>query len=200
MSFSTVSVVGSGPVGCRIALACAAEGMPVVLLRASRGELEVIRTRLARRLGLAVERGELDPVERARIEARIEVSSDLARVADADLVVDATPCDPRARRALLATVESRMSGGAVLATAAPAESLAQVAEVLRRPDQLVAIRFEGAAVDLAVELAVLPETAPGVVAAARGFCARLRRPPLERETLPTHVGYREWLSTPAAAE
>jgi len=41
--FNTVSVVGSGPLGCRIALACAVEGMPVALVRASRGDLDAIR-------------------------------------------------------------------------------------------------------------------------------------------------------------
>ncbi|UJR81641.1 3-hydroxyacyl-CoA dehydrogenase NAD-binding domain-containing protein [Sandaracinus amylolyticus] len=200
MSFSTVSVVGSGPVGCRIALACAVEGMPVRLLRASRGDLAAIRTRVTRRLGIAVERGEITIAQRTRIESHVEVTHDLARVADVDLVIDATPSDPRTRRALLATLEARMSGGAVLATASPAERLVEIAEVLRRPDQLVAIQFRGEVHDLGIELSVLPETAPGVVAAARAFCALLRHTPLEQQSQAPRVGYREWLSQPVAAE
>lgn len=198
--FNTVSVVGSGPLGCRIALACAVEGMPVALVRASRGDLETIRTRLSRRLGLGVERGEIAAAERARLESRIEVTSDLGKVADVDLVVDATSSEPRARRALLATLESRMSGGAVLATAATPERLAEITEALRRPDQLVAMELRGDAPDLGVLLTVLPETAPGVVAAARAFCERLRRTPLQHQSEPPRVGYREWLSQPVAAE
>lgn len=197
--FNTVSVVGSGPLGCRIALGCAVEGMPVALVRASRGDLDTIRTRLSRRLGLGVERGEIAREQREQIEARLEVTSDLGKVADVDLVVDATCGEPRARRALLATLESRMSGGAVLATAATPERLAEIAEALRRPDQLVAMELRGAG-DLDVLLTVLPETAPGVVAAARAFCERLRRTPVQQQSPPPRIGYREWLSQPAAAE
>lgn len=197
--FNTVSVVGSGPLGCRIALACAVEGMPVALVRASRGDLDAIRTRLSRRLGLGVERGEIAREERERIEARLEITRDLGRVSDVDLVVDATRSEPRARRALLATLESRMSGGAVLATAAMPEGLAEIAEALRRPDQLVAMELRDGDGD-GVLLTVLPETAPGVVAAARAFCERLRRTPVQQQSQPTRIGYREWLSQPDAAE
>lgn len=204
MAFSTVSVVGSGPVGCGIALACASERMPVTLIRGSRGDLDAIRARLARRLGIAVESGGLTDEAASEILARIEIASDLARAADADLVIDTTIREPRARRAMLATLESRLSSGAVLATATAPERLAEIAEALRRPDQLVGMRIQqpaesaGFSGEVQVELTVLPETAPGVIAAARAFCATLRKTPLETESQPPRVGYREWLSAPTA--
>jgi 3-hydroxyacyl-CoA dehydrogenase len=205
MAFSTVSIVGSGPVGCGIALACAAERMPVTLIRGSRGQLGPIRARLERRVAVAVELGELTAEGARAILERIEIVSDLGGAAESDLVIDTTIRDPRARRAMLATLESRLSGGAVLATATAPERLAEIAEALRRPDQLVGMRIQQAAAtgglpaDVQVELTVLPETAPGVIAAARGFCAMLRKTPLETKSQPPRVGYREWLSAPAAA-
>lgn len=103
---------------------------------------------------------------------------------------------------MLATLESGLSSGAVLATTAP-ESLAEIAEALRRPDQLVGMRLTPAPMmgrngrpELSVELTVLPETAPGVIAAARAFCAMLHKPSLETASQPPGVGYREWLSIP----
>ncbi|MDQ3031604.1 MAG: 3-hydroxyacyl-CoA dehydrogenase NAD-binding domain-containing protein [Myxococcota bacterium] len=200
MAFSAVSIVGSGPVGCEIALACAAEEMPVVLIRGARSDVDAIRARLTRRLAIAVELGELTSAETIEILARIEIGSDLGRVDDADLVIDTTVCEPRARRAMLATLESRLSSGAVLATSASPDRLGEIAEALRRPDQLVGMRLQQLAPrDVQVELTVLPETAPGVIGAARGFCAMLRRTPLETATPPSRVGYREWLSQPASA-
>jgi 3-hydroxyacyl-CoA dehydrogenase len=202
MAFSSVSVVGTGPVGSGIALACAAEGMPVTLIRASSGDRETIRARLMRRLSPAIDKGELTEMIANDILARIHVVHELGRAADGDLVIDTTVCEPRSRRAMLATLESGLSSGAVLATTAP-ESLAEIAEALRRPDQLVGMRLTLGLVigrngrpELGVELTVLPETAPGVIAAARTFCAMLRKPSMETASEPPDVGYREWLSVP----
>lgn len=200
MSFSTVSVVGSGPVGCGVALACAAEGIPVTLVRAQAGDPDAIRDRLTRRLALAVEAGAIAASEAADRLTRIEIARDLRHVAGSDLVIDATHLAPRARRALLATLESRMSGGAVLATCAPWEELSSIAQALGRPDQLVGMRFHvPAASEARVELAVLPETAPGAIAAARAFCASIGKDALESKSDPPRIGYREWDSLPPPA-
>jgi hypothetical protein len=217
MGFSNVSIVGAGPAGCGIAIACAAEGLPVTLVRSSRGDLGAVRARLERRLAVCVDLGELESDARDAILTRIAITSSQSAVADAEIVIDATRCDNRARRAMLATLESRMSSGAVLATCASADRLAEIAEVLRRADQLVGMRFAlpatgfagrgpaaPASLDLRVELAFLPETAPGVIGACRGLAARLRKTPTEHpSTPPPPVRYREWLSEPpppAAAE
>jgi 3-hydroxyacyl-CoA dehydrogenase len=189
MAFSTVAIVGSGAGGCGVALACAARGVAVTLIRAVKSQTGTA-DRLSRRLAVAIDRGEIDPAERARIVASIAVGGDLSACADAELVIDATSCDPKARRALLATLETRLTPGAVLATCAPPERLAEIAEALRRPDQLVGLRLvEGGK----VELSVLPETAPGVVAACRAFVADLGTTPIERASEPPRIGYREFL-------
>lgn len=205
MAFSSVSVVGTGPVGMEIALACAAEGMPVTLIRASSGDRDIIRGRLIRRLQPAIEQGELTELAATELLGTIDVVHELERAAGGDLVIDATIREPRARRAMLATLESGLSSGAVLATTAP-ENLAEIAEALRRPDQLVGMRLTPGSVigrngrpELGVELTVLPETAPGVIAAARAFCAMLRKPSMETASQPPRVGYREWLSIPIQA-
>jgi len=194
MAFSTIGIVGSGPAGCSVALACAIEGFPVILVRAFRSDVEAIRTRIAQRLGIAVERGALRTEDRERVESRLVLTGDLRRCADADLVIDASRCDLRSRRAMLATLESRLSSGAVLATSAPPEQLEPIAEVLRRPDQFVGMRvLPHDAIDVRVELSMLPETAPGVVAACRAFVSRLGRTALERDVQPAPIGYREFI-------
>jgi 3-hydroxybutyryl-CoA dehydrogenase len=198
LAFSAICIVGSGPAACGVALACAIDGVPVSIVRAARGDLDGIRSRLGRRLALAIERGVLDACQRPLVEARLDVSADLTRCGDADLVIDATRCEPRTRRAMLATLEGRLSAGAVLATSAPPEHFQEIAEVLRRPDQFVGMRFSPQdAIDVRIELSVLPETAPGVLHACRAFVARLGRTTLERASRPPPIGYREFILTPA---
>jgi 3-hydroxyacyl-CoA dehydrogenase len=196
MGFSSVSIVGAGPQGCSVALACAADGLPVTLVRAARADLAHVRRRLEQRVDLGLQRGDLERGCRDEILGRIHVTADLARVAEDDLVIDVSHCDPRARRAMLATLESRLSASTVLATTVPADQLASMAEVVRRPDQLVGMRFVvGEQLDAQIEIAFLPETAPGVIAACRSFVSTLGRTPLVHADQASRVGYREWLSS-----
>lgn len=197
MSFSTVCIVGSGPTATGLAIACSLEAVPVTLVRAVRGSLDSTRERLTRRLDAYGDAGLIPAARRSLVDSLVRLTSDLAAAGDADLVIDAARREPKARRAILATLESRISAGAVLATCAEPEQLASIAEVLRRPDQLVGMRFfHPGTLDVRVELAVLPETAPGVIGACRTFCASLGRQPLERASLPPRVGYREWIFQP----
>lgn len=190
MTFSSVTIIGSGPRGCILAIGLA-RGAQVTLVRAGRADAAAVHRTLSSRLAAAVERGEVSEAERTEIVSRIQVAGELAEV-DAELVIDATSSPPRARRALLATLEGRLSDAAVLASIAAPDELAKIAEVLRRPDQFVGVAFDTERVD--VDIAPLPDTAPGVVAACRAFVAYLGRTPHERESIAPRVGYREWLS------
>lgn len=201
MSFSSVSVVGAGPTGIGIALVCAAEGFPVWVVRAGRStSLDAVRARLERRLALSAELGEVKAGDRSAIASRIRVVRDPSQALEPDLVIDAMQCDPKNRRAMLATLEGRLSDGAVLATGCEREHLSAIAEVVRRPDQLVGMRFEVPVTrSPRVDLAFLPETAPGAIAACRAFVSMLRKTPRERASVASRIGYREWLSVPSAA-
>lgn len=190
MTFSSVTIIGSGPRGCILAVGLA-RGAQVTLVRVGRADAATVHRTLASRLAVAVERGEFSERERGEIESRIQVAGEVADV-DAELVIDATTNAPRARRALLATLEGRLSDAAVLASIAAPDELAKIAEVLRRPDQFVGVSFDTERAE--VDLAPLPDTAPGVVAACRAFVAYLGRTPNEKQSIAPGVGYREWLS------
>lgn len=196
MSFASVSVVGAGPVACGIAIAVARTGTPVTLVRASHsGDTRLALERVDRRLGWAVDAGELSAEERSVVRARIDVAHDLPAVRDSDLVIESASGELRARRATLATLETHLSGGAVLAVNAPAHHLTELAEVLRRKDQFVGMRFFHPATHThLVELGLLADTAPGVAAACRAFCGWLAKTPVEQtESAAPRIGYREYL-------
>jgi 3-hydroxyacyl-CoA dehydrogenase len=194
LSFNSVTIVGAGPVACGIAVAIARVGVPVAIVRAVRGEERFANRRVDRRLRWHVDGGEMTPTESDRVRAHVEVTNDISHVGSADLVIETSFGEMRTRRALLATIESKMSPGAVLATNAPLDQLVSMAEVVRRRDQLVAMRFiHPATQSKVVELAVLPDTAPGVVAACRTFCEWLQKTAIVHGESPARVGYREFL-------
>jgi 3-hydroxyacyl-CoA dehydrogenase len=196
VSFTSVTIVGAGPVACGIAVAIARVDVPVTVARAARGEMALATRRVDRRLHWHLDGGEIDEAERDRVRARIDLRSDLSSVPSSDLVIETSFGDLRSRRALLATIERSMSPGAVLATNTPAATMEPMAEVVRRRDQFVAMRFtHPATVTSVVELGYLAETAPGVMGACGTFCAWLHKTAVVRNSeLPPRVGYREFLA------
>ncbi|MFO0714449.1 MAG: 3-hydroxyacyl-CoA dehydrogenase NAD-binding domain-containing protein [Sandaracinus sp.] len=211
MSFSSIGVVGSGPLGCAIAIAIARTEVSVLLVRAMRGDAALAARRIESRLRYFLDAGEITEDELERAREGIRIVDDLALLAPCDLVIESVPGDDLARRAVLATLESRLSPGAVLASNSAPEDLSAIAEVLRRRDQFVGLRFfasplserAGARTSLpsasVVELSLLVETAPGVAAACKAFARSLGTTTIEHSTGVAHVGYREFLSGEAAA-
>jgi 3-hydroxyacyl-CoA dehydrogenase len=195
VSFGSVSIVGAGPVSCGIAIAVARVGVPVTLVRAHRGDGALALERIDRRLGWEVDAGHLEEPERAVVRARIDFAHDLGAVRGSDLVLESSAGPARGRRATLATIEGHLSGGAVLAVNVEAHHLPELAEVLRRKDQFVGMRFFHPATHTRlVELGLLADTAPGVVAACRAFCGWLAMTPVERTESAARIGYREYLT------
>lgn len=194
MSFASVSIVGAGPVSGAIAVAVARAGTPVTLVRAARADLGRVLARIDRRLGWEVDAGVLSPSEREVLRARIDVAADFGVLSSSDLVIESTAGDLLSRRALLATLESSLSPGSVLATNAPAHHLPVLAEVLRRRDQFVGMRFFQPGTHASVvELSLPAEAAPGAAAACRAFSSRLSKNLVVQSEGPPRIGYREYL-------
>lgn len=213
MGFSSVGVVGSGPVGCAIAIAVARTETPVTVVRAAHGDPALALRRIESRLRFFADAGEMSPREVEQARDGIRIVDDLGALGGCDLVIESVPGDGRARRAILATLESRLSPGAVLATNSPPARLRELGEVLRRRDQLVGLHFfqgdrtgapraatQGknsrpalASAEL-VELGLLVETAPGVVAACKAFVRSLGTTTIEHSTGSVGMEYREFLS------
>lgn len=196
VSFTSVTIVGAGPVACGIAVAIARVEVPVTIARAARGEMRLATRRVERRLKWHLDGGEMSEAERDRARGRIDFVPDLSSVGASDLVIETSFGDLRSRRALLATIERSLSPGAVLATNTDAALIEQMAEVVRRRDQFVTMRFTHPATQTSVvELGFLAETAPGVMAACTTFCSWLRKTAVVRNSdVPPRVGYREFLA------
>lgn len=181
MSVSSVAVVGAGPSGLSIAEAVAQAEVPVTVYCVTAASSAHARRRLARTLSLRQRVGQLAKSDVDAILERVSFTRDLSATCEADLVIESAAGDVRARRALLATLETRMSRGSVLASNATRAQLSVMAEALMRPDQFIGLRFfHPAPTNKLVEVTPLPETAPGAVAACYAFCRWLEKTPVEQ--------------------
>lgn len=191
MSVSSVAVVGAGPRGLSVAEAIAAAELPVTVVCVTPGREERALARLRRTIAMRVEVGDLARSRADELLELIRVERELGAAADADLVIETAIGDVRARRALLATIEGRMSRGSVLASNTTHTLLPSMAEVLVRPDQFLGLRFFHPATHTPlVEVMPLPESAPGAVFACQTLCRWMGKTPVEQvdgEVASAHV-------------
>jgi 3-hydroxyacyl-CoA dehydrogenase len=181
MSLSAVAVVGAGPQGLSIAEAVGEADLPVTVVSVTHGRRDLATRRVRKTLAMRVDVGELTEREADAILERFRFTRDLSAVADCDLVIESAVGDVRMRRAILATLEGRVSRGSVLASNTTRAQLPKMAEVLSRTDQFLGLRFfHPASHTPLVEVMPQPDTAPGAIIACETFVRWLGKTPVEQ--------------------
>lgn len=137
-----VGLIGAGLMAAQIALLAARKlRVPVVMRdidteRASAG-LEHVRAEVAK----AVHRGRLHADAAERVLASVSVTTDLADLADCDLVIEAVTERLDLKKRVFAEVEEHVAPTAVLATNTSALSVSAMAADLRHPERVVGMHF-----------------------------------------------------------
>jgi 3-hydroxybutyryl-CoA dehydrogenase len=130
MSIERVFVAGAGLMGHGIAQVLAAAGKQVALYEPELARAEAGRARIAGNVDRAVAKGRLTDDERAAIIGRVEATADPARVADAEIVVEAVFEDLDIKRGLWADLDARAPAGAIFATNTSSISIDALAEAV----------------------------------------------------------------------
>ncbi|HEY9374888.1 3-hydroxybutyryl-CoA dehydrogenase [Streptomyces sp.] len=137
-----VGVVGCGLMGSGIAEVCARAGRDVVVVEADRAAAEAGRERIARSLARAAAAGKLTAAEREAAAGRITMTTDMDRLADRDLVVEAVAEDERAKLEVFARLDAAVERrDAVLATNTSSIPVVRLAAATSRPDQVIGLHF-----------------------------------------------------------
>jgi 3-hydroxybutyryl-CoA dehydrogenase len=168
----TIGIVGGGLMGTGIAEVAALAGFPVVVVKASGGDVGGLRDRIVKAMAGRVAKGKLAAEAAAAAESRLTFTTDLAALAGCDLVIESIIEDLDAKRALFARLEAIVGPTAVLASNTSTLKIADLAG--GRPDRTVGLHFFSPVPAMAlVEIAHLPTTAPEVLAACEAFVAAL---------------------------
>ncbi|MBM6546943.1 3-hydroxybutyryl-CoA dehydrogenase [Janibacter sp. YIM B02568] len=135
-----IGVVGCGLMGAGIAEVCARAGSDVVVVESSAERAEEGRSRLERSLRRAEERGKLDSAD--DVLARIRVVTELAELADRDMVVEAIVEDEAAKVALFRELDEIVeSPDAILASNTSSIPIMKLATVTKRPSHVLGVHF-----------------------------------------------------------
>jgi 3-hydroxybutyryl-CoA dehydrogenase len=141
MAVQRIGVVGLGAMGAGIAQVAIEAGFDVVGREVSAELGEAAAGRIGHFLTRKVEKGQRTQDERDAAVARLETTTDLAALADCDLVVEAIVEQLDAKLELFAELERLCRADAVLATNTSALSVTEIAAATSSPARVVGMHF-----------------------------------------------------------
>jgi 3-hydroxybutyryl-CoA dehydrogenase len=183
-----VGVVGLGTMGAGIAQIAALAGNEVVGREVSDELNERARGRVEHFVGRAVEKGRLDTAERDAALGRLHTTTDLADLADCDLVIEAIVEELEPKRALFAELERVCAPDAILATNTSALSVTEIAGAIERPERVIGMHFFNPAPVLPlVEIVRTAHTDEDVVDAAYAWAEAAGKQPVRCNDTPGFI-------------
>ena len=174
-----LAIAGSGTIACGLAAVGAAHGDVLLWARsddsAARAEQRVARhcSKLEHLHGCA---------------GRVRISTDLAALADATVLVEAVVEDPAHKVPLLAELAAVTGPDEILATTTSSLSVAELAQASGHPDRFVGLHVFNPVPQMElVELAFAPQTRADVRERSRALCTALGKTPVEVPDTPGFV-------------
>ena len=174
-----VAVLGGGLMGSGIAESAAAAGLPVIVRDVDAVAVDAAAKRLEQSLYHATARGKLDAEGAEAIRERVVLTTDLADIAGADLVIEAVPENADLKAAILAQVAGIVSEQALIASNTSSIPIAQLAAGIANPQRVFGLHFfSPVPVMPLVELVVALDTSEETVTSASEFSELIRKKPI----------------------
>jgi len=180
--------VGLGTMGAGIAQVCIQAGVETVGREVSAELGEAARARIEHYLGRGVEKGRLTEEDKAAALARLRTTTELADLAECDLVVEAIVEELEAKQELFRELEGIVGPEAVLATNTSALPVTAIAGATASPERVVGMHFFNPAPVLPlVEVVCTEASSPEAVEAVYAFAERIGKRPIRCRDTPGFV-------------
>jgi 3-hydroxybutyryl-CoA dehydrogenase len=136
-----VGVVGLGTMGAGIAQLAIEAGFETVGREVSMELAERARDRIAHFLTRKVEKGQVEQSQRDAAIERLSLTTEVADLADCDLIVEAIVEELQPKRELFAELDRITAADAVLATNTSALSVTEIAAAATQPERVLGMHF-----------------------------------------------------------
>jgi 3-hydroxybutyryl-CoA dehydrogenase len=179
-TIESVAVIGGGFMGSGIAESVAVAGLPVVVRDVDEGSILLAHERITASLERAVGRGKLTRDEANAALERIQTTTELGRIAAADLVVEAVPENEELKHDVFAQVDVTVGERALIASNTSSIPISGLAGRIRRPERVLGLHFfSPVPVMRLVEVVRALDTSEETVATAKAFAERIGKRPIE---------------------
>jgi len=176
----SVAIVGAGFMGTGIAEAVAVSGIPVIIRDVDDAALARAGERIDTSLARAVRGGKLQAAEAGAVRERIELTTQLEAIGEADLVIEAVPEDAQLKLRVMGAIAEVVSDDAIVASNTSSIPIAELAQAIRRPERMLGLHFfSPVPVMSLVEVVVALDTNERTVDSAKRFVERLGKRPIE---------------------
>jgi 3-hydroxybutyryl-CoA dehydrogenase len=168
---ATVGVIGGGIMGTGIAEVSARAGCDVVICEVNEAYAESALGRVRKSLARAEKTGKLATADREAAEGRVRAVTDIADLADRDLVIEAVIEDEAEKIAIFQALGKVARPDALLASNTSSIPIMKLAAVTPQPQRVIGMHFFNPVPVLRlVELVPSLLTSPETVARAEAFC------------------------------
>jgi 3-hydroxybutyryl-CoA dehydrogenase len=158
-SIKTVGVCGAGgTMGAGIAIVAARGGYRTLSFDVAQERLDASRKQTEAFFDKSVQRGKLAREERDAILGRSKTTTDLSKLAECDLVVEAVFEDLEVKRKLLGRLDAVCPASTIFASNTSTLSITEIAAGCSRPDKVIGLHF-----CLPAQLMKLIEVSPGLL-------------------------------------
>ena len=141
MPIETVAVVGAGTMGGGIAMNFLNVGIPVTLIDMSDEAVERGLNTIKANYEATVKKGRLSEQVKDERLGLLATSSDLEKVASADLIIEAVFEEMDIKRSIFKELDDIAKPNAILATNTSTLDINKIAEVTNRPEKVIGLHF-----------------------------------------------------------
>lgn len=178
-TISKAAVIGAGTMGGGIAIALANGGVPVTILEMNQEAIDRGMAVIRRNYDTSVKRGSISEGERDRRLGRLSTTTSYEDIADADLVIEAVFEEMSVKKVVFGKLDEVMKSGAVLASNTSYLDVDEIAQMTKRPADVLGMHFFSPAnVMKLLEIVRGKETAPDVVATALALGKQIGKVPV----------------------
>jgi 3-hydroxybutyryl-CoA dehydrogenase len=187
----TVAVLGAGTMGNGIAHVFARAGYSVILRDVETRLLDRGIETIGKNLDREVKKEKITAAEKPQILARIQPTTDISALADADFAVEAIPEQLDLKVPLLKDVDAALRPGVILASNTSSISITQLAAQTSRPEKFIGMHFMNPVPVMAlVEVIRGLATSDDTFEITKILCERLDKKPVAVNDAPGFVSNR----------
>jgi 3-hydroxybutyryl-CoA dehydrogenase len=136
-----IVVIGAGTMGNGIAHTAAASGFETTLIDVDQPILDRALSTISANLQRGVDKGKMSADDKQSVLGRIHATSDMAGVAEADLVVEAIIENLAAKTALFEKLDRLAKPECILSSNTSSISITKMAAATKRPDKVIGMHF-----------------------------------------------------------
>ncbi|PFO06859.1 3-hydroxybutyryl-CoA dehydrogenase [Bacillus sp. AFS076308] len=141
MAIQTIGVVGAGSMGTGIANLAAINGFNVILRDIEELFLEGSLQRMSKFMDKSVARGKMTEEQKQEALGRIQTTTRLEDLKDADVVIEAVLEDLNLKKEVFSALDQIVREGVILATNTSSMSITEIAAATKRPELVAGMHF-----------------------------------------------------------